>query len=216
MITEKAPPGKKWPVVYLIDCGLCQNLEPVEAEVATMVLEGFAKWKDETLAMSFWRMGMGGTQRDELKYSDLLSSCQEIFSYYQASKGSDHAIVGRLLESMFDVVRFHKLQLEPGYTSLLFGALVQENFIMTLDERFNITQRVIPWLAGQGIVSQGMFKNFTGLFPSFMETKCKKEELGQHLDKKGLLSVEGGVHDSVHVERASGLKEEWKRGVLVA
>eukprot|EP01059_Diplonema_ambulator_P013491 TRINITY_DN23998_c0_g1_i1.p1 TRINITY_DN23998_c0_g1~~TRINITY_DN23998_c0_g1_i1.p1 ORF type:complete len:562 (+),score=220.03 TRINITY_DN23998_c0_g1_i1:46-1731(+) len=216
MIEKDPPPGKKWPRVYLVDCGLCQNLTPEEKGVAEQVLVGFAKWKADALTDALWAMGKDGQQREEVSKDELRETIKDVFDYYQACKGDDNAIVGRLLEAMFDVARVHKLQFEPGYTSLLFGVLVQENFIMTLDDRFNIIKRVIPWLAGQGIVSQGMFKNFTNFYPEFLKTEDKKEKLGPKLESMGLLGIEGGNHQSFEEERQGGGREEWRKGILDA
>eukprot|EP01064_Diplonema_japonicum_P038057 TRINITY_DN9103_c0_g1_i1.p1 TRINITY_DN9103_c0_g1~~TRINITY_DN9103_c0_g1_i1.p1 ORF type:complete len:562 (+),score=134.65 TRINITY_DN9103_c0_g1_i1:55-1740(+) len=215
MIEKDPPPGKKWPRVFLVDCGLCQNLSPEEKRVSEMVLTGFAKWNDSALTEALWAMGKDGTQREGLDKEKMHATISDVFAYYQPCKGDDAAIVGRLLESMFDVARIHKLQFEPGYTSLLFGVLVQENFVMTLDDKFNIIKRVIPWLAGQGIVSQGMFKNFMNIFPSFMKSEDLKSELGPKLEQQGLLSVEGGNHQTFEEERNKGdMREQYKRGIL--
>ena len=214
LVTNYVPEGKKWPAVYLVDCGLCQHLQPDEAETARLVLQGFAKWEPATLGQALWQMGEGATQREEVSYSNFQSTVEEVFRYYQPAKGSDSCIVGRLLEAMFDTVRVHRLQIDPGYTSLLFGALIQENFVMTLDSEFNIVKRVIPWLAAQGITSQGMFKNFTGIFWGGGEDV--KTDLGPELEKKGLLRIEGGEHKSFETERVEGAKEEWKKGILDA
>eukprot|EP00754_Rhynchopus_humris_P023344 Rhum_TRINITY_DN14829_c5_g1::Rhum_TRINITY_DN14829_c5_g1_i1::g.121872::m.121872/K08869/ADCK, ABC1; aarF domain-containing kinase len=215
LVADKVEDGKKWPVVYLVDCGLCQHLLQEEVETAHMVLSGFAKWEDRTLAESLWRMGQDGHQREGLCKESFHKTVLDVFDYYQPCKGSDACIVGRLLEAMFDSVRIHKLQLEPQYTSLLFGALIQENFIMTLDSNFNIIKRVIPWLAAQGITSEGMFKNYTGIF--YNKGEDKKADLGPEMEKKGLLRVEGGNHRSFEEERQEGgIKEEWNRGILEA
>ena len=215
LVADKVEDGKQWPVVYLVDCGLCQHLLQEEVETAHMVLSGFAKWEDRTLAESLWRMGQGGHQREGLCKEGFHKTVLDVFDYYQPCKGSDACIVGRLLEAMFDSVRIHKLQLEPQYTSLLFGALIQENFIMTLDSNFNIIRRVIPWLAAQGITSEGMFKNYTGIF--YNKGEDKKADLGPEMEKKGLLRVEGGNHRSFEEERQEGgVKEEWNRGILEA
>eukprot|EP01061_Rhynchopus_euleeides_P023354 TRINITY_DN38035_c0_g1_i1.p1 TRINITY_DN38035_c0_g1~~TRINITY_DN38035_c0_g1_i1.p1 ORF type:complete len:574 (+),score=189.76 TRINITY_DN38035_c0_g1_i1:49-1722(+) len=214
LVESKAPEGKKWPRVYLVDCGLCQYLEPEEKETARMVLEGFAKWHDLTLAKALWIMGKDATQRPGLDFDSFHNTVVEVFKYYQPAKGSDSCIVGRLLEAMFDAVRIHQLQIDPQFCSLLFGALIQENFVMTLDGNFNIVNRVIPWLAGQGITSRGMFQNFTGLF--WGDDNDVREELGPEMEKKGMLRIEGGAHKAFDAERDEGGKAEWKRGILEA
>ncbi|KAJ9472418.1 putative serine/threonine-protein kinase abkC [Diplonema papillatum] len=219
MIQNKPSPGKKWPVVTLVDCGLCQDLSEEEVEVSRLVLQAFAYWNDRQLTEALWRMGSGRRQRPEVDFEKVNATFRDVFDYYRPCKGDDSAIVGRLLEATFDAVRVHKLQLEPGYTSLLFGVLVQENFIMTLDGNFNIIKRVVPWLAGQGIMTSGMVKNYTDKLPAFLFPKHedRKSELGPELEKMGLLRAESGNHHvSWDEERKGETNENWKRGILEA
>eukprot|EP01065_Artemidia_motanka_P045128 TRINITY_DN6557_c2_g1_i2.p1 TRINITY_DN6557_c2_g1~~TRINITY_DN6557_c2_g1_i2.p1 ORF type:complete len:605 (+),score=90.14 TRINITY_DN6557_c2_g1_i2:102-1817(+) len=190
MVAHEAEPGKKWPKVYLVDCGLCLKLNPEQGELSRKMIGGYARWKPDQVSEAFWEMGPDGTQ----KFCDrdsFVTNMRQVMGFYQSSSGKDKAVIGRCLESCFDVVRDHKVQLEGWATNLLFGVLVSESFIMTLDDQYNIVKAVLPWLAAEGHFGWGMFRNQFGWVPWFAKEKDRSKEIAAELKAKGQLQVEG-------------------------
>jgi len=195
IIANETEPGKKWPKVYLIDAGLCLKLDKEQGELSRKLLSGFARWKVNDVAEALWGMGPNGGQA-LANYEELHENLTEVLAFYQECSGEHSAVVGRVLESCFDVVRSHKMQMEAWATNLLFGVLVAESFVMTLDDHFNIVKRVLPWLVAEGNFSWGMFRNQFGWIPWFVKEPDRSKEMMEKLRAKGQLTIEGDNHES--------------------
>lgn len=193
MVGHHAEEGKKWPKVYLIDCGLCLKLTPREGAISRKLVGGFARWKSRETAEAYMEMGPHGGKQEFTDFDPFLENLDQVFRFYQESSGKNGAIIGRCLESCFDVIRDHKIQLDSWATNLLFGVLVQESMIITMDEDYNCVKKVLPWLVKEGHFGWGMFRNQFGFVPFWVKCDDDSAAIADELRRKGQLTVEDGL-----------------------
>lgn len=144
------------PHVYLIDVGLCQQLDESEAEISRHLLESFVRWDASLCANTIWRMTDHQRFGSLSKFEERL---KDVFRRFRPSRNDQNA-VSNILESVFLSIREERIQMDPPFVSLLFAVLILESFIMSLDPSFNLVRHTAPWLVSEGKISKGVVKNF--------------------------------------------------------
>ena len=143
------------PVVYMIDVGLCQKLTPHENALAHDLMGAFVRWEPQLAADSLLRMGIQRHCNPEA----FLDEVKEMFRHYRPVTGDETTVVEDILQSLFEVVRKHRVTMDPGFSSLMFSILVLEGFIMSLNPEYNMVRHASPWLVSEGHLSKKLVKN---------------------------------------------------------
>jgi len=96
-----------------------------------------------------------------------------MFKHYRPITGDEEGVVDNILQSVFEVVRRHRVIMDPGFSSLMFSIIVLEGFIMSLNPEFNMVRHASGWLISEGHISKKLVKNIFYSAEDALRTKWK-------------------------------------------
>ena len=130
-------------VVGILDCGMVGRVDAGLHDDFESVILAVAHGEAEVLTDAMWRLSTRrtGLHKDELQadLSDLLSDCTD---------GSVGEIdLGRILNSLFAIVRKFEITLQPGLSALLRTLALLEGTAQSLDPQFSLAEVMRPYYA---------------------------------------------------------------------
>jgi len=157
------------PVVTMIDVGLCQKLSELENTLSHDLMGSFVRWDPDLCGRTLYAMG-------DQKFTDKEAFTRDInnmFKHYRPITGDEEGVVDNILQSVFEVVRRHRVIMDPGFSSLMFSIIVLEGFIMSLNPEFNMVRHASGWLISEGHISKKLVKNIFYSAEDALRTKWK-------------------------------------------